>query len=34
MNKQVTEWEPIIVIIKPWRETGTFAVSGTSIEEV
>ncbi len=34
MNKQLAEWEPITALIKPWRETGTFTVSGTSIEEI
>lgn len=34
MNKQLAEWEPINALIKPWRETGTFTVSGVSIEEI
>lgn len=34
MNKQLAEWEQISAIIKPWRETGTFTVAGTSIEEI
>lgn len=34
LNKQFAEWELIIAIIKPFRETGTFTVSGMSIEEI
>ena len=34
MNKQLAEWEPITALVKTWRETGTFTVSGTSIEEI
>lgn len=34
MNKQLAEWDQIQALIKPWRETGTFTVSGVSIEEI
>lgn len=34
LNKQFAEWEPIVAVIKPFRETGTFTVSGMSIEEI
>jgi dynein heavy chain len=34
MNKQLAEWDVVIAQIKPWRETGTFTVSGVSIEEI
>jgi len=34
MAKQLKEWEVMQASLKPWRETGTFTVSGTSIEEI
>lgn len=28
------DWEPVICELKPWKETNTFVVAGTSIDEM
>lgn len=32
--KMNEDWKPIVVEIKDWKDTGTFIVSGSSIEEI
>lgn len=34
LNKMLEDWEPINVELKKWRETGTYIVSGGSIDEI
>lgn len=34
LNKMFDDWEPINVELKKWRETGTYIVSGGSIDEI
>jgi len=28
------EWKPITAELKPWKETGTFIMSGATVDEV
>lgn len=30
----IDDWQPVNVELKPWRDTGTFIVSGGSIDEI
>ena len=34
LNKMLDDWEPISVELKPWKDTGSFIVSGASVDEV
>lgn len=34
MNKMQEDWDPITVELKPWKDSGTFIVGGTSVDEV
>ena len=34
LNKMKEDWEPVITELKPWKDTGTFIVSGASNDEV
>lgn len=34
LNKMQDDWEPVITELKPWKDTGTFIVSGASNDEV
>ena len=33
LNKMVEDWEPLNVELKAWKDTGTFIVSGASVDE-
>lgn len=34
IKKMRDDWEPIIVELKKWRDTGTYIVAGGSIDEM
>lgn len=34
MNKMQEDWEPVQVELKPWKDTGTYIVGGSSVDEV
>ena len=34
LGKMIDDWQPVNVELKPWRDTGTFIVSGGSIDEI
>lgn len=34
LNKMLEDWEPIICEIKIWKDTGTYVVSGNTIDEI
>lgn len=34
LNKMLEDWMPVNVELKAWKDTGTFIVSGTTIDEM
>lgn len=34
LNKMQEDWDNVITELKPWKDTGTFIVSGASNDEV
>ena len=34
LNKMLDDWEPIVCELKAWKDTGTYVVSGNSVDEI
>lgn len=34
LNKMLEDWEPVVCELKTWKDTGTFVVSGNSVDEI
>lgn len=30
----VEDWEPVMIECKPWKLTGTYVLSGTTVDEI
>lgn len=34
LNKMLEDWEPVVCEVKSWKDTGTYVVSGNSVDEI